>query len=209
MNQFTKCFTLHKMATIDLSAFIRNINSKVFLSPENKELLLAAFQVREVTRRQLLIEPGVVARYRIYVLKGAFRSYVIDEKGHDHTIQFAVEDWWISDYNSYIHQVPATQFVEALEHSTILQIDHQAEEELKTANYELATLFRLMAERSAAYLARRIVSNLTQDAETRYHEFAAKYPAVVRRLPQYALASYLNMTREFLSKIRNDKLRKK
>jgi len=197
------------MSTPDLSAFIQNVNSKIQLSPESMERLLAAFKLKTVKRRELLIRPGVVANYRIYVLQGAFRSYVIDEKGNDHTIQFAVEDWWISDYNSYIHQTPATQFVEALEYSVILQIEHQAEEELKTLNHELATLFRLMAERTAAYLARRIVSNLTQNAEARYQEFAAKYPEVVQRLPQHALASYLNMTREFLSKIRNDKVRKK
>jgi len=197
------------MAAEDLSSFIENINGKIRLAPENMERLLQAFQVRKVRRRQFLVQPGFVARCRIYVLRGALHSYVIDEKGSEHTIQFAVEDWWISDYNSYIHQVPATQYVEALEPSVILQIDHQAEEELKAANYELATLFRLMAERSAAYLARRIVSNLTQNAEQRYQEFVSRYPDVVKRLPQHALASYLNMTREFLSKIRNDKVRKK
>jgi CRP-like cAMP-binding protein len=143
------------------------------------------------------------------VLKGAFRSYVVDEKGIDHTIQLAIEDWWISDYNSYVHQIPATQFVEALENSVVFQIDHESEHKLKTANWELATLFRIMAERSAAYLARRIVSNLTQNAEQRYEEFVAKYPDMAQRLPQYAVASYLNMSREFLSKIRNDKLHKK
>jgi CRP-like cAMP-binding protein len=193
----------------DLSPFVENINHKILLSSENMERLTHAFQVVNVKRKQLLIQPGFVAKYRIYVLKGAFHSYVIDEKGNEHTIQFAVEDWWISDYNSYIHQTPATQFVEALENSTILQIDHQAEQQLKAANWELATLFQVMAEHSAAYLARRIVSNLTQSAEERYNEFVAKYPRVVQRLPQYALASYLNMTREFLSKIRNDKVRKK
>jgi CRP-like cAMP-binding protein len=193
----------------DLSPFIENINHKTRLSPENMERLTAAFQVVKVKKKQLLIQPGFVAKYRIYVLKGAFHSYVIDDKGNEHTIQFAVEDWWLSDYNSYIHQTPATQFVEALENSIILQIDHQAEQQLKNTNWELATLFRVMAERSAAYLARRIVSNLTQSAEERYNEFVAKYPQVVQRLPQYALASYLNMTREFLSKIRNDKVRKK
>lgn len=91
------------MTTADLSVFKQNINSKIHLSPENMERLLAAFELKNIRRRQLLIQPGFVARYRIYVLKGVFRSYVIDEKGHDHTIQFAVEDWWISDYNSYIH----------------------------------------------------------------------------------------------------------
>jgi len=193
----------------DLSPFIENVNAKIRLSPENVERLTRAFQIVKVKKKQLLIQPGFIAKYRIYVLKGAFRSYVIDDKGNEHTIQFAVEDWWLTDYHSYISQTPATQFVEALEHSTILQIDHPTEQELKDTNWELATLFRLMAERTAAYLARRIVSNLTQNAEERYHEFISKYPQVVQRLPQYALASYLNMTREFLSKIRNDKVRKK
>jgi CRP-like cAMP-binding protein len=193
----------------DLAPFIENINQKIRLSAENMGRLTAAFQVVKIKKKQLLIQPGFVPKYRIYVLKGAFHSYVIDDKGNEHTIQFAVEDWWLTDYNSYVHQKPATQFVEALENSIILQIDHQTEQQLKDANWEFATLFRLMAERTAAYLARRIVTNLTQSAEERYNEFVSKYPQVVQRLPQYALASYLNMTREFLSKIRNDKVRKK
>src|SRR6201996_6261582 len=149
----------------DLSPFIENINRKIRLSSENMERLTAAFKLVKIKRKQMIIQPGFVAKYRIYVLKGAFHSYVVDDKGNEHTIQFAVEDGWLSDYNSYIHQTPATQFVEALENSTILQVDHHTEQQLKDANWEFATLFRLMAEHSAAYLARRIVSNLTQSAE--------------------------------------------
>jgi CRP-like cAMP-binding protein len=193
----------------DLTLFIENINKKVALSPENLERLLAAFKMVKVSKKQFVIQPDFVAKQRLYVLKGAFRSYVIDEKGNDHTIQFAIEDWWISDYNSYIYQAPATQFVVALENSVVLQIDYQSEQDLKASGHQLETLFRMMAEKSAAFYARRITSNLTQNAEQRYNEFAGKFPQVVQRLPQYALASYLNMTKEFLSKIRNDKVRKK
>jgi CRP-like cAMP-binding protein len=193
----------------DLAPFKENITKKFALSPENMDRLIQAFKLVKVKRKQFVIQPGFVPRHRLYVLKGAFRSYVVDEKGVDHTIQLAIEDWWISDYNSYIYQVPATQFVEALENSVVFQIDHESEQKLKAANWELATLFRIMAERSAAYLARRIVSNLTQNAEERYDEFVTKYPEMAQRLPQYAVASYLNMSREFLSKIRNDKVRKK
>ena len=70
----------------DLSPFIENINHKTHLSPENMERLIAAFQVVKIKRKQLLIQPGFVAKYRIYVLKGAFHSYVIDDKGNEHTI---------------------------------------------------------------------------------------------------------------------------
>jgi CRP-like cAMP-binding protein len=193
----------------DLTPFIENIAQKVQLDQDNMDRLLAAFQTVKVKKRQFVIQPGFVARQRMYVLKGAFRSYLIDEKGMDHTIQFAIEDWWISDYNSYIYQTPATQFVVALEDSVVLQIDHPSEQQLKASSHQLETLFRMMAERSAAFYARRITSNLTMNAEQRYYDFMGKYPQVAQRLPQYALASYLNMTKEFLSRIRNDKVKKK
>src|ERR1700761_481178 len=125
----------------DLSPFIENINSKIRLSPENMERLFSAFEVKKIRKRQFVIQPGYVPQSRIYVLSGAFRSFVIDEKGNEHTIQFAIDDWWITDYDSYIYQKPATQFVEALENSTILQIDHQIEEELKASDWELSTVF--------------------------------------------------------------------
>ena len=72
----------------DLSSFIENINRKIRLSAENMERLTAAFEVVKVRKKQLLIQPGFVAKYRIYVLEGAFHSYVIDDKGNEHTIQF-------------------------------------------------------------------------------------------------------------------------
>ncbi|GGB03305.1 Crp/Fnr family transcriptional regulator [Puia dinghuensis] len=193
----------------DISPFIDNIKKKIQLNPENLDRLLAAFKMVKVKKRQLVIQPGFVAKYRMYVLKGAFRSYVIDEKGNEHTVQFAIEDWWISDYNSYIYQTPATQFVVALEDNVVMQIDYRSEQELKASHHQFETLFRMMAEKSAAFFARRIVACITQSAEERYNEFLETYPGVAQRLPLYAIASYLSMTREFLSKIRNDKVKKR
>jgi hypothetical protein len=65
-----------------------------------------------------------------------------------------------------------------------------------------------MAERSAAFHQRRIISNLTRTAEERYNDFLEKYPLMAQRIPQYALASYLRMTTNFLSRIRNNKVKK-
>jgi CRP-like cAMP-binding protein len=143
------------------------------------------------------------------VLQGSFRVYVVDDKGQDHTIQMSVEDWWVSDYNSYIFQKPATMFVVALEDSVILQLAFEKEQELKAANPKFETFFRIMAERTAAFFQRRIISALTLTAEQRYDDFLEKYPLLVNRMPQYAIASYLGMTTEFLSKIRNKKVKRK
>ena len=142
-------------------------------------------------------------------MQGAFRAYVVADEGQEHTITFAIDDWWITDYNSYIFQQPATMFVVALEDSIILQLDYEKEQELKLQNHKFETFFRIMAERGLAAQQRRIISNLTQTAEERYETFSNKYPQIVQRVPQYALASYLGMTAEFLSRIRNKRVSKK
>ena len=100
-------------------------------------------------------------------------------------------------------------FVVALEDSIILQLDYEKEQELKLQNHKFETFFRIMAERGLAAQQRRIISNLTQTAEERYETFSNKYPQIVQRVPQYALASYLGMTTEFLSRIRNKRVSKK
>ena len=118
-----------------------HILKKVQLSDEELELFLSYFKEKKVKRKQFIILPGSIAKYRSYVVKGAFRAYVIDDEGSEHTIQLGIEDWWISDYNSYILQQPATMFVVALEDSIVLQIDHESEEKLKAACHIYETFF--------------------------------------------------------------------
>jgi len=192
---------------MDQASLKEHVLKKVQLTDEELNLFLSYFKEKKVKKKQFIILPDAVAKYRSYVVKGAFRSYVIDEEGMEHTIQLAIEDWWISDYNSYILQQPATMFVVALEDSIILQIDHDSEKKLKAAGHVYETFFRIMAERSAAYQQRRVMSNLIQNAEQRYFSFMERYASIAYRVPQYALASYLGMTTQFLSKIRSKNLK--
>ena len=187
---------------------VEYINKSVNLTALEAEIFSASFKEVRIKKRQFIVQPNFIVKNRNYVLKGAFRAYVVDDKGQDSTIAFAIEDWWITDYNSYILQQPATMFVVALEDSTILEISHEKEQTLKQANHKFETFFRIRAERTAAFMQQRIISNLTHTAEERYENFIAKYPQIVQRITQYALASYLGMTTEFLSRIRNKKVHK-
>lgn len=184
-----------------------HILKKVQFSDAELDLFLSYFKEKKVKKKQFIILPESIAKYRSFVVRGAFRSYVVDELGVEHTIQFGIEDWWISDYNSYILQQPATMFVVALEDSVILQIHYDSEEKLKATSHVYETFFRIMAERSAAYQQRRVMSNLIQNAEQRYLSFIERYNNIANRVPQYALASYLGMTTQFLSKIRSKNLK--
>jgi CRP-like cAMP-binding protein len=195
--------------TNELDIFKQHVLKRVQMLSTELDTFVKAFTLKKVKKKQFIIQPDFPTRHRNYVVKGVLRSYVIDPEGVDHTIQFAVDDWWISDYNSYLYQKPATMFVVALEDSTILQIEHDTEQRLKKENHNIETFFRIGAERTAAFHQRRIISTLTRTAEERYNDFLVTYPNVAQRLPQYTLASYLGMTTQFLSKIRNGKTGRK
>lgn len=188
---------------------IHFLQQKVEVTTEEAAVFGEAFQAKILRKKQLAIQPTFTAKYRYYVVKGALRSFIMDHKGEENTIALAIEDWWITDYNSYIYQQPATLFVESISNSTVLQLSYENEQKLKAANPKFETFFRIIAERGLASQQRRLIANLTQSAEERYENFAKLYPQFVNEIPQYIIASYLGMSTEFLSKIRNHKLNRK
>ena len=183
---------------------LTNIGRYVALNEEEKNAFQQILKKTHIRRRQFIVQPGFVCNYQNYVIQGALRSYFIAPDGAEHTIQFAIEDWFISDFNSYITQTPALLFVEAIEDAVIFQMEYHLVEKLCDKYSKFEKFFRMVAQKSFAFAQRRILSNLGKTAEQRYLEFLTMYPDIVRRVPQYALASYLGMSAEFLSKIRKN-----
>ena len=183
-----------------------HVKKRVTISEEDLEEFTARFKVIKVKKRQFIVQPEFISRSRFYVVQGSFRAYVVGDEGQEHTIQFAIDDWWISDYNSYIFQQPASMFVMALEDSTLLQINYDEEQSLKKQKHVFEKYFCILAEHTAAYMARRVIVNLTKTAEQRFEIFLSRYPDIVNKVPQYALASFLGMTSEYLSKLRKKRI---
>lgn len=173
--------------------------------PLEDELIVAyldILQFNRVKKKQYLVQPGFPNNAQIYVVQGAFRAFFIDSEGKEQTIQFAIEDWYISDVQSYLTGEPATLFVEALEDSVVALLPKPAFEALcdRYPKWQKAT--RIFVHQGFAYAQRRMIANLQKSAEERYLDFARNYAEIERRVPRHALASYLNMSQEYLSKIR-------
>lgn len=190
----------------DYSNILANIKRYVTLSEDDENQFIKIVRTTRVKKRQFIVQPGFVCSFQIYVLKGALRSYFVTNEGTEHTIQFAIEDWFISDFNSYISQTPASLYVEAIEESIIQQVSYNDVEELCKNNPRFERYFRLVSQRAFAFSQRRVLSNLGKTAEERFIEFNILYPEIVKRVPQYTLASYLGITPEFLSKIKKNLL---
>ncbi|MDC8004657.1 Crp/Fnr family transcriptional regulator [Aureisphaera galaxeae] len=181
---------------------LNNIKRYVSLTPEDEQDFIVILEQKQISRKEFVVQPGQVCHHQTYVFKGALRSYFMDPEGQEHTIQFAIEDWFISDFNSYISQTPAMLYVEALEPTVVQQIEYHKVEALCRRNPKFERYFRVVAQKAFAYAQRRVLSNLEHTAEDRFRMFNTMYPEIVQRVPQYALASYLGMSAEFLSKVR-------
>lgn len=191
-----------------LDVIVAYVEKYVPLTADEKDFFISRLKVTNIKRKQFISQPEFVPRYRNYVIKGAVRAYLRNNEGEEFTIALAIEDWWITDYYSYINQVPGILFVEALEDTIVIQIDYNSEQLLLEKIPKFERFFRIITQRSFAFLQHRMLSNLSKTAEERYDEFAGKYPAIVARIPQYVLASYLGFSTEFLSRIRNRRTKK-
>ncbi|WP_205783288.1 Crp/Fnr family transcriptional regulator [Flagellimonas allohymeniacidonis] len=179
-----------------------NIGRYVTLSDSEKERIAAIVTLAPIKKRQFIDQPGYISLYRNYVVKGAFRSFFLDKDGKEHTVQIAIEDWFVSDFYSYITRTPATLFVEALEDAILLRMKYEDIEPLCGEIHVLSEYYRITTEKAFAYSRNRALSNLSMTAEERYLQLTSMYPGIVNRVPQKVIASYLGMTPEFLSKIR-------
>ena len=178
------------------------LERKAALTPEEIGFLRNLFAARSLSKGEFLQRTSEPARFSVFVARGCLRSYVIDERGREHIIQFAPEDWWLSDANSLASGGPATFFIDAVEDSDVLLIDPPSHQRLVERVPKYAASMRAGLERHAAAKDRRIVTTLSASAEERYLDFASRYPSLFRRVPQKMLASYLGISPETLSRLR-------
>jgi CRP-like cAMP-binding protein len=116
---------------------------------------------------------------------------------------FAVADWWITDMPCFVSQQPAMIHIEAIADSSILQLNKDDMDVLLRNVPKFERFFRILMQNAYVREQLRIIQNLSQPAEVRYYNFVKKYPAIIRTVTQKNIASYLGITPEFLSVIRN------
>lgn len=178
-------------------------------SERELDTILSCFQLQHLAKKDYFLEAGKIARYEAFVTKGLVQQYILDIDGKERTIYFAIEDWWVSDINSFLHQQPSTMHIRALENSELLVISKSDKEKLYKEVPAMNHLFRVMTQKSHAVLQQRMVDNLIKTADQRYADYINKYPHIASRLNNLQMASYLGVSHEFLSKIKkrfNDKI---
>lgn len=189
-----------------MDRLIAHIRKSIDLDDSEAKLVSSYFEHQTIKKKIHLLEEGQASNKQYYILKGCLRIYIINTKGNEQTLQFGIENWWIADYLSLQNQGPSNYFIQAVENSDIISIDKKSLEELLSKLPKLERYFRLVLQKSFGAAQMRIKYLFTMTAEERYNHFNSNFPEFVQRVPQYMLASYLDFTPEFMSKIRAGKV---
>lgn len=152
----------------------------------------------------MILQEGFPCRHYSFIIEGCFRMYSIDQKGTEHNLQFAAENEWIVDIGSFYAEKPSKLFIEALETSSIFQIEQKDLYFLFLNITKLNRIFKVIIENKFVELQNRVLQNISSTAQERYLTFLEQYPQLANRLPNTQIASYLGITPEFLSKIRSE-----
>lgn len=187
------------------TGILNNIARYVTLSDDEIEQFISILKTTRIKKRQFVIQPGFVSEYRNYIVEGAVRVFYLDDHGKEHTVSIGIEDWFFTDFHSYLTRTPAEYYAEALEDSLILQMKYEDVEDLCSRIHPLCQYFRLYIERALSHSNQRVITNISKTSEERYWEYVNKYPQIAHRIPQYVLASYLGISPESISRIRSDK----
>ncbi|HPG56161.1 MAG TPA: Crp/Fnr family transcriptional regulator [Candidatus Enterocola sp.] len=178
------------------------------LNPKEKQLVIQLFKPRLYRKKQYVLQEGDVCNQFNFIVRGCLRMYKVDDKGTTYILQFATENWWLSNIGSFHERKPSELNIDALEDTMVLQISHENLLLLYTSAPKFDRIFRVLIENSFVSLQKRLLQNISSTASERYESFLDSYSHLTNRLPQTQIASFLGITPEFLSRLRNQQIKK-
>lgn len=191
-----------------MEKLINKIKSRIHLSPEAEEFLYSISKEKTFPKGEVLIREGQIVKRTFFVTSGCLRSYCVDKNGREHTLLFAIKDWWISDYIAIHTDELATLTVECLTESKVIEFNAKELDEIHARFPEFETYQRHNLERHVVSLHKRILNQLQLSAPERYHLFLKQYPDIEQYTRNYHIASFLGITQQSLSRIRVEKVKK-
>ncbi len=168
----------------DINYFVKETKLKTFLKSE------------------YILEPGKTCKHQYFILSGLTRTFYIDYKGNEKITQFGLENWWLTNWDSYKNETPSNNYIQAIENTTLLEIEKNSLQLAFTKIPSLENIFKQITENWLISIQKRSEYYLNLDSKSRYEKFISTFPEFSQRVPQYMIASYLDITPQHLSTIR-------
>ena len=190
------------------TSILTNVAKHISLDKEEISWFESILKQKEVSKKDFILREGQICKCINFVPSGTLRAYYLDKEFKESTIMFAIADWWITDMFCFVNQKPAMLNIQAVENSSIFQLQKDALDKLYLKLPKFERFFRIIMQNAYIREQLRVIQNLSLSAEERYKNFLSKYPQIAKQVTQKQIASYLGITPEFLSTIRGNKNKK-
>ena len=178
------------------------LSGNVGLSQEDIQCFISYWDSKVLKKKEHLLTPGNISRETAYVNRGCLRRYLISESNKESILNFATEDWWVGDLESFFMEKPTRYYVQALEESEVLTLSR--ENYLKVV--EIFPKYKLFHEekiqRTLFATLNRATAAKVESPEEKYLKLAKEQPDLFQRIPLHYIATYLGIEPESLSRLR-------
>ena len=174
----------------------------ISVSDEEIRDFLSPCFVRAFKRQETISRPDTVPNEIYFINKGLVRVFVTDTQGTEHTVHFALENQFISDYSNFMQKQPSFYTLQALEDTEVVVLPRSAIDWGYKNLKEGDRMGRLIAEYYFIYQDNRIKNTYSRTPKQRYDSITDVFPNIHNRVPQHMIASYLGITSVHLSRLK-------
>ena len=185
------------------------MDCKIELSQEQSDWIQSLSIVKKLRKHQFLLQAGEICKHHAFVTKGCLRSYSVDSDDTEHIVKFAVEHWWIADRDSLMSGEPAKLHIDAVEDSEAVLISKQHFDLICQQIPAFNDMVNNLLQSAYNASQNRVLANISLSASEKYEYFLQRYPDLALRIPQGMIASYLGISPETLSRVRNQVMSRK
>lgn len=183
---------------------------KIFpISEEEKSILEALFSIKKLKKRQFALQETDSCLYLYFVVEGTLKMYQNTERGSEKITEFAIENQWITDYDSFFQQKASELNIEAQQSSLLLQISKENLYFLQEKHPKFQMVFQQIFINKTIEYQKYMQKIAFANSLDRYLIFEKEFPHLVGKIPQVQIASFLGITPECISRIKNNPLAKK
>ena len=188
-----------------LKNFLKSLN---LLTESEIDLAIDFFYIEEINKGNFYLKEGQYPNKISFIESGLFRLFYQIE-AEEKIMLFFAENQFMADYFGYLTKSPSVRPIQALEDSIIYSIDRSKLDKLFYSSHNWERAARILAE--SAYVTSVLRSNriIHDDYDTRVETFITEHPNLMQRVPQYMVASYLDMSPETLSRVKKRRIGKR
>lgn len=152
---------------------------------------------------EIVARPDVVFPYTLAIVKGMIRTYIVSTNAEEKTVRFAKENDFTSCSRSFLSNAPSTEYLQAIEDTTVIVIETEKVKKLTLENIRLMRFWNDALSKTLTDAVERIEFFISLTPQERYEELLKRTPELIHRVPQKYLASYIGVTTVSLSRIRS------